>query len=40
MVLLGGAEKMLGGADPGTDNEPQPGARRKTNNGQAAGGTA
>jgi hypothetical protein len=38
MVILGGAEKMLGGADPHADDEPQPANRRKAHNGQAAGG--
>lgn len=41
MVLLGGAEKMLGGAsDPAQDDAAKPSTRRKASNGQAAGGTA
>ena len=40
MVLLGGAEKMLGGSsDPAQDDAPKPTTRRKASNGQAAGGT-
>jgi len=40
MVLLGGAEKVLGGAEPVPDDEPKSSTRRKTSNGQTAGGPA
>jgi hypothetical protein len=40
MVILGGAERMLGGSsDPAQEDAPKPSTRRKANNGQAAGGT-
>ena len=40
MVILGPAERMLGGADPHADADPQPAAKHKAHNGQAAGGPA
>jgi len=40
MVILGGAEKMLGGSDPVPDMDPEPTTRRKAHNGQTAGGPA
>ena len=39
MVLLGGAEKMLGGSDQ-PDEDSKPTRRRRAENGHAAGGTA
>ncbi len=39
MVILGGAERMLGGTDPpAAEEDPKPSSRRKGDNGQAAGG--
>jgi hypothetical protein len=40
MVLLGGAEKMLGGPDPAADDGAKPANQQKTSNGQSAGGPA
>ena len=40
MVLLGGAEKMLGGSDNTGPAEPTPSPRSKAHNGQATGGPA
>ena len=41
-ILLGGAERMLGGGAGGEDApaDPKPSSRRKADNGQAAGGPA
>jgi len=41
-ILLGGAERMLGGGSGGEDAhaDPKPSSRRKADNGQAAGGPA
>ena len=38
MVILGGAEKMLGSGDEAEGHDPKPNGRRRANNGQAAGG--
>ena len=40
MVILGGAEKMLGGSEQAPEDQPKPATGRKTDNGQAAGGPA